>query len=113
MITEAAAKRFGELSGNEEFMSAMAQAQTVEDIHRCLNTNGVEVSLEDVSEAYEAGKEQYEGECSIDELDNVPGGSFAGEVVKTLVNVTYGLCATGFNMITRGKYIQYIPRCKW
>lgn len=34
MITEAAAKRFGELSGNEEFMSAMAQAQTVEDIHR-------------------------------------------------------------------------------
>lgn len=113
MITETAAKKFGELSGNEEFMAAMAQAQTVEDIHKCLNANGVEISLEDVAEAYKAGKEQYESECSIDELDSVAGGYKFGDGIKTAANLTWGFCMVGVNICTGGKYINYLPRCKW
>ncbi len=113
MITEASAKRFGELSNNEEFMAKMQQAQTMEEIHRCLNDNGVDVSLEDVKAAYEAGKEQYEGECSVEELDNVAGGNFFKDAAKLATNLVYGFCAVGFNMLTGGRYVKYIPKCRW
>ena len=113
MITETTAKKIAELSANEEFMGRMQQAQTVEELHRVLTENGVEISVKDVEAACAAGKEKYDSECSVDELDSVAGGCIIYEGIKTGANLIYGLFAVGFNMATKGKYHQYIPPCRW
>ena len=74
-MNEAKVKQIYELiQNNEDIRFQLENTEGIEEIVNVLNQNGIEVSVEEVTAAVEAGATNKSGELDEDALDTVAGG---------------------------------------
>ncbi len=77
------------LCADDVFAEKLKKCETAEEISKLFETEGIEVSPEEIEAAYDAINSEKDKEFSEDELDNVAGGIFVSGGAFLAYSIVY------------------------
>jgi len=80
-------ERINEVLSDEIFMKQLLQMETVEEAQAAFKSKGIDFSLEELKKIKELRESDLSGDLSLDQLDDVAGGSAVAVVAAAVVAV--------------------------
>ena len=80
-------ERINEVLSDEIFIKQLLQMETVEEAQAAFKSKGIDFSLEELKKIKELRESDLSGDLSLDQLDDVAGGSAVAVVAAAVVAV--------------------------